>query len=121
MIIGRGIGQRSGQKGQGGSLCDQCSDGEEHQGSLQAGGAHPQGLPGQVLSEGRLSAPSLQQGALRETGRKRECLLTSGKFARMNVAIQDIIYGQSSKYVYLASVVPRPSLQCSFFNMGTRL
>ena len=116
MIVGRGIGQRSRQERQGGSLCDQCSDGEEHEGSLQAGGAHPQGLPGQVLSEGRLSAPSLQQGAHRETGRKRECLLTSGMFARMNAdQCYPIIYGQSSECVYIASVVPRPSLQCSFF------
>ena len=78
-MLGWGIGQRSRQEGQGGSLRDQRSDGEEHKGSLQTGDAHPQGIPGQVLSEGRLPTPSLWQGALRETGRKRECLLTSGK------------------------------------------
>ena len=60
MILGRGIGQRSWQERQGGPLCDQCSDGEEYEGSLPTGGAHSQGLPGKMFGEGRLPAPSLQ-------------------------------------------------------------
>ena len=71
-------GQGNGEERQSRAVRDQRSDGEEHQGAVQASGAHSEGVQGEVRSEGCLPAPCLQQGTQRETRGEGKRLLAPG-------------------------------------------